>query len=41
MAEINTNVNLEGNDSGEVVEQTSGNDGGAETKLRKCLSMIF
>ena len=35
MAEINTNVNLEGNDGGEVVEQTSGNDGGTEAEVKE------
>ena len=35
MTEINTNVNLEGNDGGEVVEQTGGNDGGAETEVKE------
>ena len=35
MAEINNNVNLEGNDGGEVVEQTSGNDGGTETEVKE------
>lgn len=35
MAEINTNVNLEGNDGGEVVEQTGGNGGGTETEVKE------
>lgn len=35
MAEINTNVNLEGNDGGEVVDQTGGNGGGTEPEVKE------